>query len=83
MLLMNWGSVLIILPQMSVLRRRKREIVLLLLLFLTSGCLGMRMDNGANLTARDDFPAAVNAAPNWVSEALDIIAELEHRLESQ
>lgn len=41
------------------------------------------MDNGATLIARDDFPAAVTAAPEWVAEALDVIAELEHRLESQ
>ena len=41
------------------------------------------MDNGATLIARDDFPAAANAAPGWVTEALDVIAELEHRLESQ
>lgn len=53
------------------------------LLMISSGCLGVRMDNGASLIARDDFPAAASAAPHWVEAALNTIAELEHRLESQ
>ena len=43
----------------------------------------MRLDNGESLIARDDFSTAVQAAPHWVEAALEVIAELEHRLESQ
>ena len=77
------GSVLIALPPMNVLLKRRKGIALLLLLFLTSGCLGVRLDNSQRLIDRPDFPSAVNAAPDWVADALDTISELEHRLESQ
>ena len=83
MLSLSLGSVLTALLPMNALLKRKAATAMLSVMFLTSGCLGTRMDNGATLIARDDFPAAANAAPGWVTEALDVIAELEHRLESQ
>tara|TARA_R100000808_G_scaffold15629_1_gene35974 strand:+ start:3798 stop:4040 length:243 start_codon:yes stop_codon:yes gene_type:complete len=77
------GSVLIALPQMRGFPKKRNVIALLLLPFLMIGCVGMRLDNGESLIARDDFSTAVQAAPHWVEAALEVIAELEHRLESQ
>ena len=48
---------------------------------LSSGCLGTRMDTGAQLIAHPQFQEATRAAPEWVALALDRIAELEARIE--
>ena len=40
------------------------------------------MDNGERLINHPEFEAAAQAAPTWVEEALNTIAELEAQLES-
>jgi hypothetical protein len=39
------------------------------------------MDNGERLIAHPSFRKATIAAPDWVAEALDTIAELEAEIE--
>ena len=61
-----------------------KGIVLLSLLLSQSGCLlGVRLDRGVELINHPQFNQAATHAPQFVEEALNIIAELEHRLESQ
>ncbi len=48
---------------------------------LSTGCLSPRMDNGERLIAHPSFRKATIAAPDWVAEALDTIAELEAEIE--
>ena len=50
---------------------------------LSVGCVGIRMDRGEELINHSDFETVVIASPSFVKLALEIIAELEHRLESQ
>jgi len=58
------------------------RISLLLLTLLLAGCLVKRLDNAARLMDRPDFPAAVNAAPEWTRDALKTINALEEELEA-
>ena len=46
-----------------------------------SGCLHPRLDRGEELLSHPQFEAAANAAPQWVTDALDIIVELEAEVE--
>jgi len=46
-----------------------------------TGCLSPRLDNGERMIAHPQFQAATLAAPDWVREALDVIAELESEIE--
>ena len=48
---------------------------------LSSGCLTPRLDNGETLIAHTQFEKATIAAPEWVADALDTIAELEREIE--
>ena len=48
---------------------------------LSSGCLTPRLDNGKRLIAHPQFEKATIAAPEWVADALDTIAELEREIE--
>jgi hypothetical protein len=48
---------------------------------LLTGCLSPRLDNGERMIAHPQFEAATLAAPDWVREALDTIAELEVEIE--
>ncbi len=57
---------------------RLRGIAIVLLL---NGCLSPRLDNGERMIAHPQFQAATIAAPDWVREALDTIAELEAEIE--
>ena len=43
----------------------------------------MELENSRRLMDRDDFPAAVRAAPEWTRDALRTINELEERIEAQ
>ena len=78
-----WESILIILPPMNVLRKSAAVIVMLFVLSLTSACLGVRLDRGEELINHPQFEQAVLNAPDFVETALEIVAELEHRLESR
>ena len=55
--------------------------ILLLYVLLLSGCLHPRIDRGAELIEHPQFDAAVQAAPDFVEKALDIIVELEAEIE--
>ena len=57
--------------------------LLLCVLCLTSSCLGPRLDNGERLINHPQFEAATLAAPLWVQEALDTVAELELQIEAE
>ena len=48
---------------------------------LSSGCLTPRLDNGERLIAHPQFKKAAIAAPEWVADALDTIAQLELEIE--
>jgi hypothetical protein len=48
---------------------------------LLTGCFSPRLDNGERMIAHPQFQAATIAAPDWVREALDTIAELESEIE--
>jgi hypothetical protein len=55
---------------------------LLLTLVLTSGCQShVRLQNSQRLMARQDFPQAASAAPEWVRDSLKTINALELELE--
>lgn len=58
-------------------------IVMLSALLFTNGCLGPRLDRGAELINHPQFEAAVQAAPEWSALALDIIVDLEQQIEAQ
>lgn len=51
------------------------------IVLLSTGCLSPRLDNGERMIAHPQFQAATIAAPEWVAEALDTIAELESHIE--
>lgn len=51
------------------------------MLLLSSGCLHPRLDRGEELINHPQFEAAANAAPQWVTDALNIIVELEAEVE--
>ena len=63
--------------------RSAKGIVLLLLISSISGCLAPRMDRAEALISHPDFEKVVLTSPSFVERALNIIAELEHRIESQ
>ena len=48
-----------------------------------AGCLTVELENSRRLMERNDFPAAVRAAPEWTRDALRTINELEERIEAQ
>lgn len=50
---------------------------------LFCGCSHARLENWTRLTERTDFPTAVEAAPEWVEDALITINKLEYELEKQ
>ncbi|RRJ97811.1 hypothetical protein Ga0100231_004965 [Opitutaceae bacterium TAV4] len=58
-------------------------ILLSLSLSLLAGCTSVKLDNGARLMQRPDWPAARAAAPEWCRDALHTIANLEYELERQ
>ena len=53
----------------------------LLMCLSLSGCLSVQYDNAARLMAREDFPQARDAAPEWCRDALKTINQLEYELE--
>ncbi len=57
----------------------ERSVIVIALLL--TGCLSPRLDNGERMIAHPQFEAATVAAPDWVREALDTIAELEAEIE--
>lgn len=58
----------------------KKRILLSMLPLMMCGCLSPR-DNAKRLMARDDFPQAASAAPEWCRDALKTVNRLEHDLE--
>ena len=54
---------------------------MIVIALLLTGCLSPRLDNGERMIAHPQFEAATLAAPDWVREALDVIAELESEIE--
>lgn len=69
----------------SKLPSSQRKISMLAVSLLLAGCTTYhaRLDNAAVLMKRADFDAAVNAAPEWVEEALLTINNLELEIERQ
>lgn len=63
--------------------KKRNVIAMLFAILLSVGCVGIRMDRGEELINHSDFETVVIASPSFVELALEIIAELEHRLESQ
>ena len=59
------------------------KLLILLLLMLNVGCVTRNLDNAKTLMERNDFPAAVEAAPLWCKKALKIINALEQELEEE
>jgi len=54
---------------------------LMLLLILTSGCVGVKMNNSERLIAHPGFRKAALASPAFVKEALQTVNRLEYELE--
>lgn len=65
------------------LRVNAKLIKTLLLMLLLTGCYHPRLNNSQRLINRPDFPAATQAAPEWVRDALKTINSLEYELERQ
>ena len=55
----------------------------LLLLWMSTGCVQVKLNNAERLMNRSDFAAAASAAPEWTRAALQVVNELEERIESQ
>ena len=58
----------------------RKKTLLLMLPLMMCGCLNPR-DSAKRLMARDDFPQAASAAPEWCRDALKTVNRLEHELE--
>ena len=56
--------------------------LMLLLILAQAGCLSARLETSRELMERDDFEAAVTAAPEWCRSALRAINALEERIEA-
>jgi hypothetical protein len=53
----------------------------MLLLVLTSGCVGVKMNNSERLIAHPGFKKAAIASPEFVKETLQTVNRLEYELE--
>ena len=54
---------------------------LMLLLVLTSGCVGVKLNNSERLIKHPGFRKAALASPKFVEEALKTVNRLEYELE--
>ena len=50
---------------------------------LNVACVNHNLENSQRLINRADFPQAVEAAPEWVRDALKTINKLEEELENK
>ena len=66
-------------PLIRLRRNHGAQLILALVAWSSAACV--TLENSARLRARSDFPAAAQAAPEWVRDALKTINALEYRLE--
>ena len=55
----------------------------MLLLWMSTGCVQVKLNNAERLMNHPQFPAAAKAAPDFTADALKTINALEEELEAQ